>query len=231
MSRRLDSYRTASRQSGVGRIITLVGVLLVMALIVVGVRFGPPLYDSYRFDQAMQETARVDQTNEGTWPQLPRVCVLCHGDRGSSRNAYYPSLAGQPEAYLASQLHAFASGERRSPQMNSLAQTLSDREIHQLAAYFAAQPLINAVAHGTGSTQASATAAACLACHDAPATGPAAYPHLAGQGRGYLVEQLRAFKSGRRKDSTDAMNGLAAALSAHDIDQLANYFAAQRSGA
>ncbi len=54
-----------------------------------------------------------------------------------------------------------------------------------------------------------------------PAEIPEA-PHLAGQVEGFLVEQLRAFKSGEHH--SDQMAIIARALSARDIDDLVAYY-------
>lgn len=82
--------------------------------------------------------------------------------------------------------------------------------------------------------QASADAAAgqakaqvCVACHgpQGNSTNPA-YPELAGQTARYLYLQLRDFKEGRRSDP--AMSPMAAPLSREDMQDLADYFAAQK---
>jgi cytochrome c553 len=63
----------------------------------------------------------------------------------------------------------------------------------------------------------------CVACHGADGIGKAPqYPNLAGQKAAYLDKQLKAFRSGERKDSN--MNALAAPLSDEDIVKLAAYF-------
>ena len=49
-------------------------------------------------------------------------------------------------------------------------------------------------------------------------------PNIAGQNEAYLVAQLQAFKSGRRKN--EAMSVVAATLSDSDIAALAAYYAA-----
>ena len=64
------------------------------------------------------------------------VCAGCHGAAGISNNPVWPNLAGQKEAYLAKQLHAFKSGSRVDPMMSSTAKGLSDADIDNLAAYF-----------------------------------------------------------------------------------------------
>jgi cytochrome c553 len=68
-----------------------------------------------------------------------RVCTSCHGPRGVSKVASYPSLAGQKREYLLAQLRAFKSGERENPMMNAMVASLSDTDMQHLATYFAAQ--------------------------------------------------------------------------------------------
>ena len=63
----------------------------------------------------------------------------------------------------------------------------------------------------------------CAACHGADGNSVAsANPSLAGQHAKYLESQLKAFKSGERKNPI--MAGLAKPLSRQDIDNLAAYF-------
>jgi cytochrome c553 len=66
-------------------------------------------------------------------------------------------------------------------------------------------------------------AAMCAACHGAQgiAVAPDA-PNLAGQPEMYLAEQLRAYKSGKRRH--DVMTLMAKPLSDADIDNLAAWF-------
>jgi cytochrome c553 len=78
-----------------------------------------------------------------------------------------------------------------------------------------------------GSAEAGATkAAVCLACHgpNGNSTNPA-WPSLAGQHAGYVADQLRLFKSGKRNDPV--MMPQAMALSDQDIADLAAYYSAQ----
>jgi cytochrome c553 len=68
---------------------------------------------------------------------------------------------------------------------------------------------------------------ACLACHISlnPETQ---VPHLVGQRAPYLVKQLKAFKSGDRKDSL--MSAVASQLSDTDIENLAAYWSQRAAG-
>jgi cytochrome c553 len=66
------------------------------------------------------------------------ACQACHGLDGVSKVPDAPNLAGQVEGYLVTQLRAFKSGARKSEAMSVVAATLSDQDIDNLAAYFAA---------------------------------------------------------------------------------------------
>ncbi len=68
-------------------------------------------------------------------------CATCHGGLGHKIGS--PSLWGQPAVYLATQLKAFASDERRNDineQMRNIARGMSPTEIEQAAVYYAKQP-------------------------------------------------------------------------------------------
>ncbi len=67
------------------------------------------------------------------------TCVACHGPAGVSTNPLWPNLAGQHEAYLAKQIKAFKDGVRKDPLMTPMVAGLSDKDIANLAAYYAAQ--------------------------------------------------------------------------------------------
>ncbi|MEY3220698.1 MAG: hypothetical protein RIT27_2055 [Pseudomonadota bacterium] len=69
-------------------------------------------------------------------------------------------------------------------------------------------------------------AAACGACHGPDGNSPSdAFPKLAGQHAAYTVDQLKAFKDGKRKDPM--MSGQAAPLSDQDMLDVAAYFSSQ----
>lgn len=72
-------------------------------------------------------------------------------------------------------------------------------------------------------------AESCKACHGEGGAKPtmAEYPVLAGQHADYLAAALKQYKAGKRKNAL--MNGFAAALSPKDIEDLAAYFASEKS--
>jgi len=70
--------------------------------------------------------------------------------------------------------------------------------------------------------------AACAGCHMADGNSVVdLFPKLAGQHAGYVAKQLKDFKSGARKDAT--MAGMAAALTDADIDNVAAFYAGNKS--
>lgn len=70
-------------------------------------------------------------------------CALCHGLNGEGGGPANPPLAGQPAAYLAEQLHAWARSDRRSDPLNIMQQIsvrLTPTERLALAAHAASLP-------------------------------------------------------------------------------------------
>lgn len=66
------------------------------------------------------------------------MCQGCHGLDGLSKQPDAPNLAMQPEIYLARALAAYKTGERRHEQMKVAAEGLSDADIANVSAYYAA---------------------------------------------------------------------------------------------
>ena len=72
--------------------------------------------------------------------KVKEVCQACHGLNGNSTVADYPRLGGQYPDYLMKALRDYKSGARKNPIMAGFAATLSDKDIENVAAYFASQP-------------------------------------------------------------------------------------------
>jgi cytochrome c553 len=68
-----------------------------------------------------------------------RNCAACHGPTGIAPNPAWPSVAGQKPVYLVNTLKAFRAGLRKDPMMAGVVRGLSDTDIANLAAYYAAQ--------------------------------------------------------------------------------------------
>jgi len=65
-------------------------------------------------------------------------CQACHGLDGLSKLPEAPHLAGQPERYLVKSLDDYRKGVRSHDMMTLVAKALSDQDIADLAAYYAA---------------------------------------------------------------------------------------------
>lgn len=72
--------------------------------------------------------------------ELSYTCRGCHGVTGY-RNVYphyhVPRLVGQSEAYLAAALTGYRDGTRKHPTMQAQAQSFSEQDIADVAAYLA----------------------------------------------------------------------------------------------
>lgn len=70
-----------------------------------------------------------------------QTCQACHGVDGNGMgDPQYPKIAGQHADYLVKALQDYRSGARKNAIMAGFAGTLSDEDIKNLAAYYAAQP-------------------------------------------------------------------------------------------
>ncbi|MDH4259459.1 MAG: c-type cytochrome [Gammaproteobacteria bacterium] len=159
------------------------------------------------------------------------ACSSCHGTNGISPNDTWPNLAGQHAAYLARILGAYKSGAQKDVMMTPIAQSLSDADVQDFAAYYGGLSC-KAAPGNTGIGDAAAGKALannCTACHgETGIAGNPAWPSIAGQKPAYLVNALKAFRAGLRKDPM--MAGVARSLSDADISNLAAYYAGQNCG-
>jgi len=163
------------------------------------------------------------------------VCAACHGPDGNSPLPVNPSLAGQIPEYLYKQLRDFKSGARKNAVMSGMVATLSDEDMRNVAAYFAAQKAQPGVARdatlaNAGQTvyragNASAGLPACSGCHSPNGVGiPAQFPRLKGQHLDYTLAQLKAFRAGERdNDPSGMMRTIAARMSDQEIAAVAEF--------
>jgi len=162
--------------------------------------------------------------------RLAYTCFGCHGIP-DYRNAYpdyhVPRIGGQHAAYLVAALTEYRDGARHHPTMSGQASSFDDQAIRDLAAFFAGAHPVLPVARPIG--EVPAAAAVCQACHGTDGVGVLPeYPTLTGQQPDYIVQALKAYRSGRRQNPI--MKGFAATLKDADMEALARYFAAQQPG-
>lgn len=71
--------------------------------------------------------------------QKVKVCASCHGQHGVSTVPTFPIIAGQYESYLFHALQAYRDGERQNPIMAAQVGSMTNAQLHALAAYFSQQ--------------------------------------------------------------------------------------------
>lgn len=65
-------------------------------------------------------------------------CQSCHGKDGLGKLSYTPNIAGQKYEYLVHALKTYKAGGRTSPMMAAVVKKLTDEDIANVAAYYAA---------------------------------------------------------------------------------------------
>ena len=160
------------------------------------------------------------------------ACFTCHGLDGRGNGAGSPRLAGLDAGYLERQLTAYADGRRYHSQMGWIAQALDERERKAVSFYYAGLPSgVGGAARAEERSRLyhqgdeSRGLLACAACHgeQGQGLGPA-NPPLAGQPPGYLAEQLRLWRLGkRRNDPGDVMLRISQRLTPAEALDLAAY--------
>ena len=158
------------------------------------------------------------------------VCAPCHGENGNSTTPTTPSLAGQQPLYLYYQLIQFREERRKDPQMSPFAANLSDADMQDVAAYFAAQkPVVSQSGEPDAQKVAAGKSASevhhCASCHAPGLVGQEHIPRLSGQQYAYLLKQLRGFKAQTSTDIDGSMTEAAQSLSDEEIEALAYYIA------
>ena len=165
------------------------------------------------------------------------LCATCHGSDGNSELAINPKIAGQNARYIIKQLRDYKSGARPGPIMAAMVVNLSDEDIEDLAAYYAAQTptllgadpeVVELAASLYRSGNRDLRVTACAACHSPTGSGnaPAGFPALGGQHPEYTLQQLKNFRSGDRANDRDGMMRLVAErLTDLELEALASYLA------
>jgi cytochrome c553 len=175
--------------------------------------------------------------------QRLQPCFACHGREGrATGEGFFPRIAGKPAGYLYNQLDNFRSGRRANATMSYFVDLMSDDYLREIAGWFAALDLPypppqpgaapDELALGESLVRRGDPPRgipACTRCHGEAMTGvQPAVPGLLGLPRGYLVEQLGAWRNGQRKAlAPDCMAEVAAALSPAEVTAAATWLAAQ----
>lgn len=181
---------------------------------------------------ATSGTALAQDARRGA--ELAReTCVMCHGENGRSQTEDIPSLAGQPADFITLQMILFREGIRLVPAMNQFAANMPDRDVEDLAAFFASLPPgppddrrpRDAALFAAG--QALIGPRHCGTCHVADFGGRAQIPRIAAQREEFLARTMVEYREGRRAGADTQMNGAVVGLSNADIAAIAHFLAHQ----
>ncbi len=164
------------------------------------------------------------------------LCVGCHGIQGFHtafpQTYRVPKLSGQGAGYMSAALHAYKAGERKHPSMRTLAASLSEQDIADLAAYYESTGITATLPAKAqpGQPKAAELVAkgACASCHGENFSKPISptYPRIAGQHSDYLYAALRSYKTNDRPmigRSNPIMGGVAQQFSNAELKVLADY--------
>ena len=164
------------------------------------------------------------------------LCVGCHGIKGYHTGFpevhQVPKISGQGAGYIRAALHAYKSGERKHPSMRTLASSLSEQDIADLAAYYESTgtgvTLPAKAPEGSAKASELVTKGGCASCHGSNFSKPIdpAYPKIAGQHSDYLYVALRSYKTTDKPmigRGHPVMGGVAKQFSNADLKVLADY--------
>ena len=180
-------------------------------------------------ERSMTRTSTAGVGRGGT---LALNCTMCHGAQGMSASDA-PNLAGQYPEVVIKQLQDYKAGKRSSSIMQALAQKLSDRDIQDLAAYYAYLPKARTAPTTYDETLPALVRvgaplrniAPCISCHGGVDQKLGA-PWIEGMPRAYLVAQIKAFREGTRRNDPEAqMRNVARAMTDAEIEEVAGFYA------
>jgi cytochrome c553 len=168
------------------------------------------------------------------------MCIGCHGIPGYQASFpeihKVPMIAGQNAKYIVNALAAYKKGERKHPTMRSIAASLSDQDMADVAAFYEVQAKADgAQAGGTAPAPSAAVAELlkkgnCASCHGENFSKPIdpSYPKLAGQHADYLYVALKAYQTDANPQvgrSNPIMMGMAKPFTHAELKELTAYLA------
>jgi cytochrome c553 len=167
------------------------------------------------------------------------MCIGCHGIKGYQASFpevhKVPMISGQSAKYIVAALTAYKNGDRKHPTMRGIADTLSEQDMNDIAAYYESHGKEDSKTladkpNKEPSPQVAALMqkAACVSCHGANFAKPIdpSYPKIAGQHSDYMFVALKAYKAENNPAvgrSNGIMGAIAKQFSNAELKDLANY--------
>lgn len=164
------------------------------------------------------------------------MCIGCHGIVGYQASFpeihKVPMISGQNAKYIVAALQGYAKGDRKHPTMRSIATSMSEQDMADVAAFYEQQVKLPAAPDSVPAAPANVaellTKGACVSCHGANFSKPIdpSYPKIAGQHADYLTVALKAYKTERNNNvgrSNGVMAGQVKQFSNAELKAIANY--------
>ncbi|MFZ2738617.1 MAG: c-type cytochrome [Burkholderiaceae bacterium] len=169
------------------------------------------------------------------------MCIGCHGIVGYQASFpeihKVPKISGQSGKFIVASLTAYKKGERKHPTMRGIADSLSEQDMADLAAYYENHGKVEGATAPAKAPDASGKVAellkkgACVSCHGDNFSKPLdpSYPKIAGQYADYLFVALKSYKAENNPKvgrSNAIMGGIAKQFSNDELKELASYVSA-----
>ena len=167
-----------------------------------------------------------------------QMCIGCHGIVGYQADFpqvyHVPKIAGQDAKYIVAALTAYRSGDRKFPTMRSVASSLTDQDIADIAAYYSklGQPdgPVPAALETPVPDKLRTALTTCVSCHGVNFSTPTdgTIPRLAGQYPDYLNAALKSYKVENNPHfgrANAVMGAMAKPLKDETIVEIADYLA------
>ena len=166
------------------------------------------------------------------------MCIGCHGIVGYQASFpeihKVPKISGQGGKYISSALNAYKKGERKHPSMRGIADSLTEQDIADLAAYYEASGVVagatvpDKAAAGSARAMELVAKGGCVSCHGDNFNKPLdpSYPKIAGQHSDYLFVALKAYKAENNAivgRGNAIMGGMVKQFSNAELKEMANY--------
>ena len=166
------------------------------------------------------------------------MCIGCHGIPGYQASFpevhKVPMISGQNAKYIAAALTAYQKGERKHPTMRGIAQSLSEKDIADVSAYYEQHGKTGVELPAKPTREPSVQVAellkkgACVSCHGDNFAKPIdpSYPKIAGQHADYLFVALKSYKAEKNPNvgrGNAIMGGVAKQFTNAELKELAGY--------
>jgi cytochrome c553 len=191
------------------------------------------------FATAQAQTAKPAAPAPAAIESKVAMCIGCHGIKGYQASFpeihKVPMISGQGAKYIVAALTAYKKGERKHPTMRSIAGSMSEQDMADIAAYYEqhgkdVSALPEQAPAAPAEVAALLTKGACESCHGKNYSRPidGSYPKLAGQHADFLYVALKSYKTEGNPQvgrGNAIMGGQVKQFSNAELKSIANYLA------